>query len=110
MRWIPKGPKTPATTTRLLWPNRHTGFIHNKTSRRALSTKDFTKTQSIKDYKVITKAVHKELNQREHKEKKKGEKGILSLSWRNTHGGVFIEKKKKSLDEGINSGDIGKRG
>ncbi|KAK4423191.1 hypothetical protein Salat_1901900 [Sesamum alatum] len=48
--------------------------------------------------------------QREHEEKKKGEKRILSLSWRNNYGGVFIEKKKKkSLDEGINSGDIGKR-
>ncbi|KAK4421181.1 hypothetical protein Salat_2068600 [Sesamum alatum] len=34
---------------------------------------------------------------------------ILSLFWRNTHGGVFIEKKK-SLDEGITSSDIGKRG
>ncbi|KAK4423216.1 hypothetical protein Salat_1904400 [Sesamum alatum] len=48
--------------------------------------------------------------QREHEEKKKGEKKISSLSWRNTYGGVFIEKKKKKrLDEGINSDNIGKR-
>ncbi|KAK4423192.1 hypothetical protein Salat_1902000 [Sesamum alatum] len=57
--------------------------------------------------KLFTKNSIRESMKKRRKEKKR----ILSLSWRNIHGGVFIEKKKKkSLDEAINSKDIGRGG
>ncbi|KAK4430700.1 hypothetical protein Salat_0831700 [Sesamum alatum] len=103
-----KGPKTLATQTRLLWPNRHTGSVDNKTSQRPLSITDFTKNIVHKGLqrhqRGCSQRTQSETARREEERKEEDLKLILE------ERGVFIEKKKKkSLDEGINSGDIGKR-